>query len=365
MYIRKLTLTDFRNFTSATVEPGKGINFFYGANASGKTSVLESVNYLAQARSFRSNKSSVLINRDASEFVLFSELYKDEAAGLFKLGIARNREGEIRVNFNGSNVSRVADLAENICVQAVVPNGLSLLEAGPSLRRSFIDWGCFYHYREYAGLYGSFRQILKQRNALLAGKASADYLAYWDDSFVKISLAITGKRQSYLELFNTYANELVLRFFPGQKIFLELVSGHKPDYESFSEQLRTHYQRELKFGYSLIGPHKADLNIKINNSASLDLLSRGQQKLLIIALKLAQGLVCQSLTGCNCVFLIDDIASELDTDSLKLVYRIVDELSPNNQFFITCINRESALLESVFKTELRVFHVEQNDIKPE
>lgn len=362
MFIRKVKLTNFRNFISTSIMVGKGVNFFYGENGSGKTSILEAINYISQARSFRANKNSTIINHEAKEFVLFSELFKESKDFVSRLGIVRNYLGDIKVNFNGVPLNRVADLANNVCIQAIVPNGLSLLEAGPAIRRSFIDWGCFYHFNDFSEISSDFRKIIRQRNILLANKSSKDYLEYWNNCFAEISQRVTEKRVEYLTIFNNYANDITSRFLPNIKISLELVPGHKLGISDFLSQLSSHSGREYAMGYSLFGPQKADLCIKVNNKPSLDILSRGQQKLLVIALKFAQGIVYQNLMNTNCVYIIDDIASELDTNSLYKVYELVDELSDNNQFFITSLDKDHQKFTSKFHNEVKMFHVEHNDI---
>lgn len=278
------------------------------------------------------------------------------------MGIVRNYLGDIKVNFNGVPLNRVADLANNVCIQAIVPNGLSLLEAGPAIRRSFIDWGCFYHFNDFSEISSDFRKIIRQRNILLANKSSKDYLEYWNNCFAEISQRVTEKRVEYLTIFNNYANDITSRFLPNIKISLELVPGHKLGISDFLSQLSSHSGREYAMGYSLFGPQKADLCIKVNNKPSLDILSRGQQKLLVIALKFAQGIVYQNLMNTNCVYIIDDIASELDTNSLYKVYELVDELSDNNQFFITSLDKDHQKFTSKFHNEIKMFHVEHNDI---
>ncbi len=362
MYIHKVKLINFRNFISTSVTVGLGVNFFYGDNGSGKTSVLEAINYLSQARSFRALKNSSIINYDAKEFILYSELFSESADLIYKLGIVRESGGDIKVNFNGSPLNRVADLANNICIQAIVPNGLSLLEAGPGMRRSFVDWGCFYHFHDFSDISTDFRKIIKQRNVLLASKTSPDYLNYWNNCFVNISVKVTGKRIEYLSIFNKYINEIIHRFLPNIEISLELSPGHKTDYEEFISQLSSHAGREYAMGYSLFGPQKADLIIKVNNKPSLDILSRGQQKLLVIALKLAQGIVYQKLMKTNCVYIIDDLGAELDKNSIDKVFELVDELSDDNQFFITSLENISEYVKSKFSKEIKMFHVEHNDI---
>lgn len=360
MFIQKILLNNFRNFLSADFTVGEGINIFWGGNGSGKTSALEAINYISQARSFRTTKNSSIINYAAKELTVYSEILSRETNMVSKLGITRDVKGNVCAKINGRILNRVADLAQNICVQTIIPNGLTLLEAGPGFRRSFIDWGCFYHFNNFFDINSGFRKILKQRNILLSSKnVDEDYFNLWNRSFVEYSIELSKIRIEYLNVFNKYANNYILKLLPDLTINMELIPGHKMDVDDFMLQVKNHYKREIMMGYSLIGPHKADLNIKTNNKNSVDSLSRGQQKLLIVALKLAQGIVFQTITKNNCIFLIDDISSELDNNSLNKLYDLIDSLSSNNQFFITCLHNDFPKFQN---SKAKMFHVEHNSI---
>jgi DNA replication and repair protein RecF len=361
MYIKKLNLTNFRNFKTASVNLCNGMNYFYGKNGSGKTSIIESIYYLSLARSFRTNKNSVIINHDSKELTIFADLIsKQSIEG--KLGLTRDLNGHIIVKYNGEYVEKVSFLANVICIQLIAPDTFMMFDGGPNLRREFIDWGCFYHFPNYGIKYFEYKKILKQRNALLQSKTSESYLSIWDKSFIEASIIINNYRNEYLSIFNEKAGNIINSMLPDSQLSIELISGFKTDPSSFEEQLKKSRDREYLLGYSLFGPHKSDLKVKSNNDNVIDVFSRGQQKLLITSMRLAQGELYQDSSHNNCVYLIDDITSELDDISKLSLFNYINLHMNNSQFIITSLNKLDTSMFNNDCTNNKMFHVEQNEI---
>lgn len=363
MFINKIQLNSFRNFKFASLEASRGVNVLHGINGSGKTSIIEAIYYLSLARSFRTQKNNAIINSDDNQLTLFAELI-NESNDIGKIGIMRNISGDILVKYNGTIVNKVSFLANNLCVQLISPDSFSMLEGGPNLRREFLDWGCFYHYPQFSEVYLKFKKVLKQRNALLQSKSTNEQLQPWNELFLNSSLDVNKYRTDYLELFNREATKIINELLPSFTVSIELSSGFKIDKASFEDQLFKSKEREFAFGYSLFGPHKADLKIKIGGKNAVDVLSRGQQKLLMIALRLVQGELYQTKLSSNCVFLIDDVTSELDMQNQLRLLNYIGKLAQRTQFFITVLSSGDMLNDIIAVCpNAKVFHVEQNDIK--
>lgn len=361
MYFDSIKLQNFRNFQDAEIDAVNGINLICGPNGSGKTSLLESLYYLSLARSFRTNKSFYIVNDQAKSFTLFSRIIDDEGKG-HKLGIERDCKNVISMRFDGTSLSRVSELAKLLCVQFIAPQTLSLLETGPNERRAFIDWGCFYHFSDFCVLFSEFKTCLKQRNALLAQKADANYIHIWDLNFVNINEKINNYRTRYLEMFNKEFKSIISNFLPGMDFLIELNSGFRVG--DFSTQLYESISREYLLGYSLYGCHKSDLKIKVNGRIAAEVLSRGQCKLLVIALKLAQGMIHSRFEKKSCIFLIDDIGAELDTDKIKSLFSFISSLSSSHQFFISCLEPSNDILLSSLASScvFKSFQISENSI---
>ena len=356
MYLESIKLRNFRNFKDAEIEASSGINIIYGQNGSGKTSLLESAYYLSLARSFRTNRALYIVNEDAKSFTLFSKVIDDNGHG-HKLGIERDAQGTINIRYDGNNLSRISELAQNLCVQFIAPENLSLLDDGPGERRAFLDWGGFYHFPNFCSCFNEFKAILKQRNALLTQKADSFYLDFWDRQFIEINEKLNAFRNEYITLFNKEVAPIIERFLPNYKISIELAPGFRVG--DLASQLKDALAREYVLGYTVYGAHKADLKFKANGRLASEVLSRGQSKLLVIALKIAQGMIFSRCCNKSCVFLIDDITSELDPEKVKLLFSFIESLADKHQFFISCLDEK---LFNDFGTHHNSYKIIDNEI---
>ena len=339
MFLKSLKLVNFRNFKNFDIEPGRGINLIVGENGSGKTALLESIYYLSLARSFRTSNHNAIINFDSKEFFLNAKLFdNNEPDKIHVLGLSRDSYGKILAKLDGSYISKISVLASNICIQFLSPSSFDLLDGSPSNRREFIDWGCFYHFENYSFYFQQYKQVLKQRNALLQQKKSNEEILFWTKKFIEISLIINSFREKYLEIFNEKVKKIFEYFFSNLELQISLTPGFKTTVNDFTQQLNDSFSKEIMFGYSLFGPHKSDLKIKINGKNVVDIFSRGQQKLLVIALRISQGLIYEEIIQNNCIFLIDDLTSELDKNAQNKLFSYIKNFLNNSQFFITLLS---------------------------
>lgn len=363
MYIEHLILSNFRNFTDVSIYPSKGINIINGINASGKTSLLESIYYLSLARSFRTSNTTSIINHGKKNLTVSATLINDNNYGLkHNLGIKRESSGKFIVKFDTKIINRASFLASNICVQLISPDTMNLIDGSPSIRREFIDWGCFYLFNDFADTYQKFKHVLKQRNSLLQSNNDIDFFDCWNDQFIEYSQKINNFRKQYLILFNEEIINIVNRILPSIKISLVLSPGFKESKEEFKLQLKNSYSREKILGFSTFGPHKSDLKIKANEKLTSEILSRGQQKLLIIIMRITQGLIYNKTQNKKCILLIDDITSELDSNSLSILCEYLKENISDFQCFITSINNNvnTLLNDSIFTPT--IFSIEDNKV---
>ena len=335
MDICKLFIQNFRNIAWLDVEPSLGINIIYGPNGSGKTSFLEAISYLACGKSFRSSKYKNLISQFADNFTVSANII-DEAKIKHTLGISRDRsrDNDLKISVNSNKSSRIYDLADKLCVQVIHPQSYELIMGSPDTRRQFIDWGVYYSMQDYKNLWNKYRKILVQRNSLLKSKASREEIVVWDDLLCEYSEQITKYRKEYLKEFNEIFSEKIKKFLPGFSINCSLSQGWDSR-SNLRSLLSLNLEKDKVLGYTFYGCHRADLKIKSCQQAASDILSRGQLKLLICAMKLSQGSLLFRQKGRRCIYLIDDLTSELDCLSRKLLLNDLSGFS--NQVFITNI----------------------------
>ena len=164
MSLSRVSVTAVRNLHPVTISPSPRINILYGANGSGKTSMLEAVHLLGLARSFRSTRLLPVIQHEQAACTVFGVV--DEAeGGLRNLGVSRERNGEFTIRIDGQNARSAAQLAEIMPLQLINPDSFRLLEGAPKIRRQFLDWGVFHVEPRFMGTWQRLQKALKQRNS--------------------------------------------------------------------------------------------------------------------------------------------------------------------------------------------------------
>ena len=361
MALAQLQLTDFRNITSAQLHFSPQVNLICGENGSGKTSVLEAIYLLAHGRSFRTNKAHKMIRDQHANLVLHGKI--NWAQQLLSVGMSRDRLGEWQLKLNGEKVLRIADVATLLPVQLITPDSFRLFFGGPKERRQFFDLGLFHVEPSFFANWVLFNKVLKQRNALLKSKQSYnDSYVYWDQQFCETAVLIQQQRENYVRQLSLALMPLLQSIGTLAAVELELVAGwsyRQGTVAELSAQLQTNFASDLKFGFTQLGPQKADLRIKVSGEYVDEFLSRGQLKMLLFALKVAQSNLIFASGHKQPLLLIDDLASELDEQSKRYVFHFLHHI--NSQVFITAIEA-AQVLPYVSDTEVGLFHVEHGQI---
>lgn len=347
----------------------QGVNVFFGPNGSGKTSVLESIHLLGMARSFRGSSIKSLITHDEQSCTVFGSTALGQAAGVAEssglelpLGVQRNRAGEAQIKVGGKAVRTVAALAEQLPLQVITADSFGLLTGAPGARRQYLDWGVFHVEQRFFGQWKRFQRCIKQRNSLLRrGKIPAQELTAWTRDLALAGTSINEYRKAYFQILCPRFKEIMARLAPSLET-LELRYQQGWDRQlSYSEALQQGLSADLDQGYTHSGPQRADIKVMSGRHLAAETLSRGQQKLVVCGLKLAQGqLMAQQGRG-KSTYLIDDLPSELDQEHSLLVCDLL--ASMDAQVFITCIDHRE--IRSVWPEmkELAMFHVEQGTVR--
>lgn len=356
MSLTRLNIEAFRNIQSAQLMPAPGINLIYGQNGSGKTSILEAIYFLGMGRSFRSHLSQRVINNDDDKLTLFATL--NLVRGDSKIGLRRFRSGETEVKIDGEKVKRLSTLAETLPIQVITPESFSLLFEGPKSRRQFIDWGAFHADPQFYTAWVNVRRVLKQRNQLLRNGSSYSNIQFWDQEFVRYAEQVTEIRNHYVDSLNELLKGIIGEFLPSVDVKVSFTRGWDSKTD-FTELLENQYSRDLATGHTVSGPHKADLRLRVGTLPAQDALSRGQLKLLVCALRIAQGKLLKQQIDKHSIYLVDDLPSELDAQHRQLLLKQLTDTGA--QVFVTAID-PAAIVDSLHTPPGRMFHVEQGRV---
>ncbi len=355
--LARLEIGAVRNILSASLSPSPTMNLLHGENGSGKTSVLEAIHLLGTGQSFRSTKIDPLINHDADTATVFAELAQGQHIGLEK---SRNRNHQLKLQ--GQKQSGWESVARVLPVQILDAHTFLLLEGGPRARRRFLDWGVFHVEPEFVDAWRRTRKCLANRNLLLKSRqVDRAQLAAWERELDQAATIVDNARSRYfatfmpvfLALYKQLAHDSVSEVLLGYERGWE---AGKPLAQVLDETLET----DTRYKATQHGPHRAELQVKIGRNRAIDVMSRGQQKLLVCALKLAQGQLLADQLERNCIYLVDDLPAELDEHNAGVVFELLR--AQGSQIFVTCVNLKA--LENTLNSSAEVaqFHVERGTI---
>ncbi|HET6726278.1 MAG TPA: DNA replication/repair protein RecF [Gammaproteobacteria bacterium] len=350
MSLSRFGLRDFRCFREAELELGD-INLVIGPNGAGKTSLIESIFFLGQARSFRTARLDSLTREGADRLQVFGTVEASSRA--VALGIERDAAG-LRARLGGEAAQSVAALAELLPVLVIEPHSHQLIEGGPRNRRRFMDWGTFHVEHAFLAQWRRYRHALAQRNALLKQAATPRLLRVWDNEFAQAAAAVDGARSQWLTMFTSVIPTVAAQLLPDTVIEFRYRRGWAKDH-TIEEAVQRAADTDRERGVTSVGPHRADLAIYWDGQPAQDRVSRGQQKLLAITLLLSQARLYAERRRERCVLLVDDPAAELDEERLDLLLRVLGTISA--QLVVT--GTHSAPLQTAPLSPARVFHVEQ------
>lgn len=356
LWLEQLATHGVRNLVDLKLNLGPKFNVFYGNNGSGKTSVLEAIYLLSRARSFRCSHSDSIITYSQPKFSVFGLL--NTPLGHQRLGIEREHGGRVRMKINGEATRLASQLAEYLPIQLMTPDSYKLLNDGPKYRRQFVDWGCFHHNPRFNQAWSQYQRALQQRNAALKQQAPLAEVKLWDIELIESAKLITEARKQYLADFMPLFYEMFAHLLVDCGLAIEYALGWPGDL-GFEAALAASLPKDRAVGHTGVGPHRADITLLIDHIPAQEILSRGQQKLLVAALHLAQGSHLQLARDKSCVFLLDDLTAELDADKQNAVISVLRMLK--SQVFITSVTAEP-LDTCLNPAETQMFHVKQGQI---
>jgi DNA replication and repair protein RecF len=355
MTLRRVQVTDFRCLHRADLDLDPDFTLISGPNASGKTSLLEAVYVLGRGRSFRTRILEPLVRSGAERMRVVGEAELPERR--VTLGVEGSADG-LRARIGGERLASLAELAWVLPVQIIDPEIHRLIEEGPNRRRRFLDWGVFHVEHSFVEHWQRYQQALRQRNAALKARQGRSAVSVWDVELVRYGELITEARRRYVEELAPVARSVAT-----QLLELELTLAYRPGWMAgidLRSALEASFAKDHDLGATQVGPHRADLIIRLQGATVRDRVSRGQQKLLAAVLLLSQIKLFPQESRTRPTLLLDDPAAELDSGHLGA---LLDEVrSQPLQLVVTTLQATEAQL-GVFGTPGRRFEIVAGEVR--
>jgi len=361
MKLDKVQIKHFRNIDDLSLVAHRSLNVFLGENGSGKSSILEAIHYLGYARSFRTHKHKNVISHEKQGFTVFCSTVV-ESGKQQKFGISRLANDSCIVNINGQKSKRATDLASYLPIQIFTPQSSDLLLGAPKLRRRYLDWVLFHVEQSFNLDFQVFNKSLKHLNSLYKSNQPQQSLSYWNDLLCEKGEAISANRESLLndhlvQLINANLKD----FLPEFCFEISYYRGWEKGY-TLAESILKNRTRDQKYGFLSVGPHKADLRIKTQGENAHEILSRGQLRMLVAGMQLAQTQYLHTQTSKSSIFLLDDVGAELDEEKRKVFISRLN--TTETQLFVTAIDSKQLDFLKNYNDK-KVFHVEHGQVKEE
>jgi len=353
MLLRSINIENFRNLSQIKFEFNEHCNIICGKNGSGKTSLLEAIYYLILGRSFRSHLVRRIIRYQENSFSLFGKIQQNH--GLLPVGVTRSVETGKKIKISGKEVSSNVEITKLAPIQLLDYSSYLFLHGPPKVRRQFIHWGLFHVKQSFLDLWRKAERTLEQRNIAICSKSAHNFITIWNKELARFWFEIHLQREQYINKFIPIAKDILQKILPDHPVNIVYKPGWNTDVE-LELFLDSNLKNDLQFGYTTAGPHRADIEIISKNIPAKDALSRGQQKLLLYGLQIAQGIILNQLVDKKCIYLVDDLPAELDKQKCSSLADILLSLK-NVQIFATGLNSEE--LQNIFRNNSnnKIFHL--------
>lgn len=332
MFIKTLTLKNFRNYTEEQISFSNGINILTGANAQGKTNAAEAIFFLCTGYSPRANRDKLLVR------------HGEEFASIRGDAVSRYGDVSVRIDFNKADkktiyinelqVLKIGELMGNINSVFFNPSELKLVQESPEDRRRFLNVSLSQMSKPYFYALLRYNKILSQRNNLLKDPDAyviRETLPIWDIQLAKEAAKIIKSRNEFLNALSPIAEQKHAYLTDGkEKLTMKTESGYYGEEDEIAyalkEDLKTGLERDMRLGYTSIGPHRDDIKFSLNGDDVRVFGSQGQQRTVALSLKLAETETFYNKFGEYPILILDDVLSELDKKRQRKLISAVEHL---------------------------------------
>ncbi|MBQ8468169.1 MAG: DNA replication/repair protein RecF [Clostridia bacterium] len=325
MKIKKVTLTNFRNYASESVDFCDGFNLVSGPNGQGKTNLAEAICFASLAKSPRTHHDEELVRDGSNEASVSIEIEKDFGKQTVSYSLGENKQFFV----NGNKISKLSELFGTLVTVYFSPNEMSIVSGSPEDRRDFMDTDISELSGNYYNLVQRYNKVLFQRNKLLKNtydhKAILDQIDIWDEQLASVAAPIIRTRKNFIaKLLSPSQNAMHFLSKETEKLDIEYLGAEGNSTAEIKANilsgLKASLNKDMELGYTTIGPHRDDIKILLNGKDSKIYASQGQKRSIVLAIKVGELELFEKELGEKPVFVLDDVFSELDTGRQKKLY---------------------------------------------
>ena len=350
LQLHSLRAVDFRNYERIDLSFQEGVSLFYGANGQGKTNALEAIALFITGRSFRTSRLTELVRHSAQSFVV--ELVYSRCDVRHTLRIASDGTGR-RIWSDNTLLSSTQQLLGLVPGVVYSPADLDLVKGAPAQRRRYLDVHLAQADPKYVVHLNRYTRALKQRNHLLRSRSAAT-LSTWEHELARSGCYLRRRRQEAVDELEPLVRTAFCQLgFPEEELNLRYIGG-EVDESALIERLAASRTREFEFGHTLVGPHRDDLRLFCHGHAARLYASEGQQRGLVLALRMAERERLARRCQLDPLFILDDALASLDETKQR---NLVDMLGGWGPVFLSSPERPPS--ESI-----HAYHVDRARISP-
>ena len=332
MIIKSIYLENYRNYNKLNLSFNKNINIFIGNNAQGKTNLLEAIYLSSMAKSFRTNNSGELVNFNCDYAKIIINALEEDIDK--KIEILINKNSKKSIKKDGKTINKISELLNNVRVVIFSPDDLDIVKSDPSVRRDFINRELCQLKPNYYNALINYNKLIKQKNILLKDiNKDINLLDILDAQIAKYGALIVKYRKSFCSELDNISKKIQSDLTKGKEnIEIKYLSNiENLNEEEIFLKILNNRNKEIEKGYSIIGPHRDDFDIFINNINVKKYGSQGQQRTCSLTIKLSEIEIIKKETGTEPILLLDDVLSELDNERQNLLIEKISDI----QLFIT------------------------------
>lgn len=334
MQIKKITLKNYRNYDNLEIKFSKNINIIIGNNAQGKTNILESIYLLGITRSFLTTNDKNLIKFGYNNCKIKGSVLIDNRTKILEIILSDLGK---KVKIDNKEINKLSEYISKFNIIIFGPHDLKLIKDMPSIRRHFLDIELSQLDKSYLNKIKELNLVLKNRNeylkmAKLTGKYNLEYMKILNEKYASLSVYIYLKRRHFIEKINDYIGLIYKNIANYQNLKLKYTSNVFVDFddeedlqEKFYSKLVNNIEKEISYGSSLYGVKRDDFSFYLNDQNLINYGSQGQQKLAVLALKLAEIDIFYEKRGEMPILLLDDLFSELDIKKRNKVIKYINK----------------------------------------